>query len=76
MRVKVRVTAKARRELFEQTGEFAFSVSVKEPRERNEANTRVQQLIAEHFNLPVTSIRFITGMRSKNKVFEVVRPVR
>ena len=73
MKVKVRVTPDSRREHFEKTGESEFTATVKEPAERNEANSRVQQLVADYFNLPVTSVRFLTGVRSKSKVFEVVR---
>ena len=73
MRIKVRVTPKARREHFEKMGESDFTASVKEPAEGNLANSRVQQLVAEHFNLPVTSVRFLTGMRAKVKTFDVIR---
>ncbi len=73
MKIIVRVTPDSRREHFEKTGDVEFKASVKESAERNQANMRVQELVAEHFNLPVTTIRFLTGMRSKKKVFEVVQ---
>ena len=73
MRIKVHVTPKARREHFEKTGESEFTATIKEPAERNEANSRVQQLVADYFNLPVTSVRFLAGMRSKVKTFDVIR---
>lgn len=73
MKVQVRVTPKARQERFEMTGECEFTASIKEPPERNEANTRVQRLVARHYNVPLTSVRFLTGMRAKKKVFEVVQ---
>lgn len=72
MKISVRVTPKARRERFELTGEHAFVAAVREPAERNEANSRVQRLVAAHYNVPVTSVRFLTGVRAKKKVFEVV----
>jgi uncharacterized protein YggU (UPF0235/DUF167 family) len=72
MQVRVKVKADARREKFEKVGETEFEAAVKEPAERNMANRRVQRLLADHFNLPVTSIRFISGMRSPSKIFEIV----
>jgi uncharacterized protein YggU (UPF0235/DUF167 family) len=76
MKVSVRVTPKARRERFEKTGEHEFAVAVREAPERNEANTRVQRLVAAHYNVPLTSVRFLTGTRTKKKVFEVVQSTR
>ena len=65
--------ADARRELFKKMGELHFEISVKEPAERNAANQRVRELLAEHFGVSVSKIRFITGMRGKNKTFDVIR---
>ena len=73
MKIKVRVTPKARRERFEQITEGEFSAAVRERAERNEANSRVQTLVAWHFNVPVTSVKFLTGQRTKSKLFDVVK---
>jgi uncharacterized protein YggU (UPF0235/DUF167 family) len=76
MRISVRVKPNSRKERFERVGEHQFDATIREPSERNEANTRVQRLVAAHYNVPVTSVRFLTGMRAKKKVFEVVHTVR
>jgi len=73
MKVRVKVHPHAHHERFEEVREGVFEAAVKEPRERNEANTRVQRLVARHYNVPLTSVRFLTGARGTNKVFEVVR---
>lgn len=73
MQVIVRVTPKARKERFESAKNGEFSAAVKARAERNEANDRVQQLVARHFNVPITNVRFLTGQRAKKKVFEVVQ---
>lgn len=73
MKVRVRVTPKSRREKFEETGECEFSAAIKERPERGEANDRVQRLVARHFNVPLTSVKFLTGVRAKTKMFEVVQ---
>ncbi len=72
MRIKVRVTPHARKERFDDVGDGEFRVAVKERAENNEANHRVQTLLARHFNVPVTSVRFLTGVRAKTKIFEIV----
>ncbi len=72
MRIKVRVTPNAKKEHFDQKGDHEFTAAVKERPERSEANHRVQTLVARHFNVPLTSVRFLTGMRAKTKMFEVV----
>lgn len=74
MKVTVRVTPKSRREHFEVAQNGEFKAAVKEAPERNDANDRVQQLVARHFNVPLTNVRFLTGQRSRKKTFEVVQP--
>ncbi|MEK7509898.1 MAG: DUF167 domain-containing protein [Patescibacteria group bacterium] len=71
--IRVRVTPGARRERFEKRAENEFSAAVKERAERNEANARVQELVAEHFSVPITSVRFLAGVRGRTKTFEIVK---
>ena len=73
MKISVRVKPNSRKERFEKTGEHEFDVAIKEPPERNEANTRVQRLVAAHYNVPLTNVRFLTGTRTKKKILEIVR---
>lgn len=73
MIVRVRVIPRSRKERFEEVGNNEFTAAVKEKPKRNEVNDRVQQLVARHFNVPVTSVRFLAGVRGKRKTFEVVQ---
>ena len=73
MIVKVGVIPSSRKERFEEAGNNEFTAAVKEKPKRNEANDRVQRLVARHFNVPVTSVRFRSGVRGKIKAFEVVQ---
>lgn len=73
MRIRVNVRAGARKERFLRMKSNAFDVQVKEPAERNAANNRVRALIAAHFGVPVGSVRFVAGMRGKNKTFDVIQ---
>ena len=73
MQISVRVTPKARKEKFMEVSEGEFTAAVKEKAERNQVNDRVQRLVARHFNVPLTNVKFLTGQRSRKKTFEVVQ---
>lgn len=71
MYIRVRVSAGAKRELFEQVSEDSFLVSVKEPAEQNRANKRVLDLVAEHFGIEPKQIRIISGHHALGKILSV-----
>lgn len=73
MRVRVNVTPSARRERFEETKSNVFVISVREKAERNEANERVRKLLSLHFRVPMSLVRFVSGVRGKSKTFDVIR---
>ena len=75
MYIHVKVIAGARKESFsprlDQAGQEKpdhFEISVREKAERNMANRRVIELVAEHFNVPVNKVRIINGHRSPSKL--------
>ena len=72
MRVRVRVTAGARKETFVKKGSSMFEVSVKEKAKENAANGRVRTLFARHFGVPIKSVRILSGHHGKNKLLGVV----
>lgn len=71
MYVRVCVTPNARREKIIQKNIDTFDVFVREPAKNNLANTRVAQMIAEHYETPIREVRLISGHRSLRKVFSV-----
>jgi uncharacterized protein YggU (UPF0235/DUF167 family) len=71
MYVKVRVIANQRKELFEALKENSFKVSVKEKAERNLANARVIQIIADHFKVHKEKVKIINGHHSPSKLLVV-----
>lgn len=71
MYIKVRVTAGAKKELFEKKSDDHFAVAVKEPAERNMANKRVIELVALHFAVPPGGVRLISGHHSPGKILDV-----
>jgi len=71
MYVKVRATAGTKREEFRQESDTHFSVCVREKAERNEANTRIRELVAEHFGVAVGKVRIVNGHQSPSKLLDV-----
>jgi len=71
MYIKVRVNAGAKKEVVVKKGESEFLISVREPAERNLANHRICELIANHFKLPAKSVRIISGHHSPTKILDI-----
>lgn len=71
MYVKVIVKPSARKEKVEKTGEQSFSIAVREPAERNLANQRIREILADEYAITVNMVRLVTGHRSRGKIFEV-----
>jgi uncharacterized protein YggU (UPF0235/DUF167 family) len=71
MQVKVRVTPGMKKERFEELANGRFVVSVREKAERNAANRRVRELLAEHFGVAVGMVRMVSGHRSRSKLFTI-----
>jgi hypothetical protein len=71
MYIKVKVTAGAKKEKLERISSDHFEVSVKEKAERNMANRRVIELIANFFEVPEGKIRIINGHHSPGKILSV-----
>ncbi|MDD5050752.1 MAG: DUF167 domain-containing protein [Candidatus Pacebacteria bacterium] len=72
MHVHVKVKAGAKRELTEKISDDHFAVSVREKPERNMANKRVCEMIAEHFGVLPNKIKIISGHHSPSKILSVV----
>ena len=72
MFIKVKVTAGAKKELFEALTKDHFAVSVKEPPERNLANKRIIELVAAHFKISSARVRLVNGHHQPSKILSVV----
>ena len=66
--VHVKVTAGARKESFKQKSEDHFEISVKEKAQKNMANTRVLELVAEYFKVSKAKVRIINGHKHPSKL--------
>ena len=70
MKIQVKVKPNSRTEELRQEGD-SFIVKVKEPPKEGKANQAVVKLLAEHFGVPHSRVRILSGFRSRNKVIEV-----
>lgn len=68
MYIHVKVTAGARKESFVKKSKDHFNVSVKEKAEHNMANTRVLELVAEHFKVSRNKVRIVNGHHHPSKL--------
>jgi len=70
MKIQVNVKPNSRTEELNREGN-TFIVKVKEPPKEGKANQAVIKLLAEHFGVPKSQVRILSGFRSRNKVIEV-----
>ncbi len=71
MKIQVKVKPNSRTEEVSQERN-GFIVKVKEPPKEGKANQAVIKLLAQHFGVPQSQVRILSGFRIKNKVIEVV----
>ena len=71
MYIRVRVLTDAREESLSKISDDHFDLRVREKAERNMANRRVIQMIAEHFEVPVHKVRIINGHHALGKILSV-----
>lgn len=62
-----------KREQFTAVGEDRLEILVKEPAERNCANERVKELVAEHYQVAVNQVRLISGHHGQRKIFSITK---
>jgi len=70
MKIQVKVKPNSKTEELSQEGD-SFIINVKEPPKEGKANQTVIKLLAEHFGVPQSQVRILSGFRSRNKVIEV-----
>ncbi len=71
MYIHVKVTAGAKKEIWKEKSTDHFEISVKEKAEMNRANTRVVELVAEHFKVSVKKVRIVNGHHHPSKLVVV-----
>lgn len=74
MYIKVKVVAGAKKEQVLKNSPNSYSISVREPAERNLANSRVIELVALDMGIPKGKIRIVSGHHSPSKILSVNIP--
>ncbi len=72
MYLKVYVVPGARREVVEEKGSI-LHIQVREPAAGNRANTRVRELVALQYEVPVAAVRILSGHHTRGKMLVVTR---
>jgi uncharacterized protein (TIGR00251 family) len=70
MYIHIRVTPKAKRECIIETKKDHYAVSVREPAERNMANSRVIEMVRELWP-EARMVRIVSGHTSPSKIVSV-----
>lgn len=71
--VQVKVIAGASRDNVKVIKEGKLEISVREKPKENAANSRVLELVAEHFKVPVKAVRLISGHHRPSKKVSIHR---
>ena len=71
MLIRVRVTPNAKKPLVVRVADGSFEVKVDERAEGGKANKRLIEIISEHLGVPKSSLRVVSGARSRDKLVEV-----
>ncbi len=71
MYVRVAVYPGNKREEIKVLGEHRFEIKVKEPAERNLANVRVKELLAEVYKVEQKQVRMVSGHQNSRKIFSI-----
>jgi len=72
MEVKVTVVVHAKKEKIVSEKDGTLMIMVKEKGERNMANRRVRELVAEHFNVSSKAVRIVAGVHAPKKRVTII----
>ena len=71
MRITVRAKPNAKEERVEEIGPQEFVIAVKEPPREGRANAAIARALAEHFGIPQSRVRLVSGFASRQKTFDI-----
>ncbi len=73
MYVKVHVYAGMKKESLKKIKDNTYEIVTKTPAERNLANEKVREVIAEEYGVQKKAIRIINGHHTPSKLLEVIQ---
>jgi len=71
MYIKVMAFPKSKKEGLKELSKDKFEVRVKEKAERNMANQRIIEILAEYFGVGVKDVKIINGHRHPSKLISI-----
>jgi uncharacterized protein (TIGR00251 family) len=71
MKINVLVKPNAKYSEVTKISNVDYNVSVDAPAKDGEANKRLIEILAEHFEVPKSFISIVRGFKSKNKIVEI-----
>lgn len=72
MHIETKVTSGAKKEMIKKISSTSFKISVKEKAQRNAANKRVRELLADYFSVSLGSVQILSGHHSSKKVLDIM----
>ena len=69
--IKIRVSAGAKTEKVEEMADGVLKVRVHAVAEKGKANTRVLEVVAEYFHVPVYKVSLVSGGSYREKVLAI-----
>ena len=52
--------------------ENTYKIKVDSSAAEGKANKRLIEILAEHFNVPKSSVKILKGLKSRNKIVEII----
>ena len=71
MLIKVKASPSAKEDKVIKKGEDSFEVLTEAKAQKNEANKKIIELLAEYFKLPQYKVKLVKGFKKSNKVFDI-----
>ncbi len=75
MFVRVHAIPGAKKERITRESDDVFYIAVKEYAERNMANKRIREILAEEFGVSTSQVTMLTGHRSSSKMYSVEKEI-
>ena len=76
MKIFVKVKLGAKEQKIKKFGKTNFEVWLKELPIKGKANKALLNLLADYFNIPISSIIILSGSRSKQKILQIDSPIK
>lgn len=71
MYIKVKVLAGSKKESIKKKNKDTYMIAVKEKAERNLANKRICEIMAQEFKVSIKNVRIISGHQSPSKILSI-----